>query len=110
VGRLEKELRALLVSVPWIDAVVQPEISASMADVRRGENLHATPEQAVKEARFLFEATKSGVDRVRELLGYCSDSVAKVIEASASASGEPAKKRGFDRNIEGLARIIHEAP
>lgn len=102
VGRLEKELRALLLSVPWIDAVVQPEISASMADVRRGENLHATPEQAVREARFLFEATKSGVDRVRELLGYCSESVAKVIGANASASGEPAKKRGSDRNIERL--------
>ena len=76
IGKVEKEVRSLLLSIPWIDAVVQPEIAESLANIRKGENLHATAEQAVKEAEFLFAATRTGVDRVRELIGFCEDSIA----------------------------------
>ena len=76
LGKLEKGLRATLLEMPWIDSVVQPELNTSAADVRRDGNLEATPEQAVKEARFLFEATQKGVERAKRLLRFCAESVA----------------------------------
>ncbi|MFT5441495.1 MAG: hypothetical protein ACI8W3_000536 [Myxococcota bacterium] len=75
LARLEKDLRSMLVSVEWIDSVVQPELSASQTEIRRSQNLQPTPEQAVKEAEFLFKATRTGVERARELLEYCAESV-----------------------------------
>ncbi len=76
LGKIEKELRNELLEMPWIDSVVQPEVNASAAEVRRDGNLEATPEQAVKEARFLFEATQKGVARATRLLTFCAESVA----------------------------------
>ncbi|MDP6978771.1 MAG: DUF115 domain-containing protein [Myxococcota bacterium] len=76
LGRTEKDVQTLLLEMPWIDAVVQPEVNASSAEIRRDGSLEATPEQAIKEARFLFEATQKGVDRATRLLTFCAESVA----------------------------------
>ncbi|MCP5041152.1 MAG: DUF115 domain-containing protein [bacterium] len=103
LGRLEKELRNALVLVPWIDAVVQPEIAASQAEVRRGDNLEATPEQAVKEARFLFEATQAGVKRAKRLLTFCAESVAGKRDFSNDHEPKVARQRATAPTLGGQA-------
>ncbi len=68
VGRSERKVRTLLSSVPWVDALVQPEIHQSMAQLQRAAMAVPTAQQAVEESAFLFSATLEGVERARQLL------------------------------------------
>ncbi len=102
VGRLEKQLRGQLLTIPWIDAVVQPEIAASMADVRRSKNAQTTPERAIEEARFLFRATKSGAYRAGKLLGHCAAAVSSALPAGS----DPAHRRELDRIVDRHTRNL----
>ena len=99
IGHMEKEVRALLLSIPWIDSVVQPEIASSLAEVRRSENHHATPMQAVSEAQFLFEATQHGVVRARELLRLCSESVESSMAKEAAEEAASSGTQSADRRV-----------
>lgn len=99
IGRLEKDVRQLLLDIPWIDAVVQPELATSLAEVRRSKNVHATPEQAVSEAQFLFEATQNGVVRARELLDCCSESLDRAVTENISKDGRPLGQQTTDRKF-----------
>ena len=51
--------------IPWLDALVQPEIYNAMAASRRTERLDPEIEDLFEESRFLFKATCHGVVRAR---------------------------------------------
>ncbi len=68
IGRYEKKVRRRLESVEWLDALVQAGIHQAIALARAGSSPTPTPEQAVEEARQLFETTAAGVDLGQELL------------------------------------------
>lgn len=70
VARSERRLRGRLDAVPWVDGLVQPELLEGAARVRRAGSSAPTPERALEEARFLFEAALAGVERSRETLGW----------------------------------------
>ena len=65
LARYEKKLRKQLTRIPWLDALVQPEIYSSMTAARRTERLDPSIEELVEESRFLFEAARRGVERAR---------------------------------------------
>jgi hypothetical protein len=83
VARFEKRIRRQLDQVPWLDALVQPEIYRSMATARQTERLDPTDEQLVEESTFLFEAVKNGTQRGRVWLETFQTSFASADQPSA---------------------------
>jgi hypothetical protein len=68
VGRCDRQVRRSLVTVPWLDAMVQPAIHRTIAAFRKAEAAAPTPEEAVEESRALFQAVVDGIDEARDLL------------------------------------------
>ncbi|HEB90569.1 MAG TPA: DUF115 domain-containing protein [Deltaproteobacteria bacterium] len=65
LARHEKKLRTQLDRMPWLDALVQPEIYSAMAASRRTERQDPGLEELLEESLFLFEAVCHGVVRAR---------------------------------------------
>ncbi|MFK7898670.1 MAG: motility associated factor glycosyltransferase family protein [Myxococcota bacterium] len=61
----EKRIRTRLERMPWLDALVQPEIYSVLAATRRPERHEPSMEDLLDEAQFLINAAKNGVDRAR---------------------------------------------
>jgi hypothetical protein len=66
IAHHEKRIRTRLERMPWLDALVQPEIHSLVAATRRTERLEPKLEDLVDEALFLFQAAGNGVRRARE--------------------------------------------
>lgn len=66
LARFEKRIRRQLERMPWLDALVQPEIYNAIAAVRRTERQDPSIEDLAEESSFLFEAASRGVERARE--------------------------------------------
>lgn len=66
LARYEKKVRRQLTQIPWLDALVQPEIYNAMAATRRTERQEPSVEELFEESRFLLEATRRGVGRARQ--------------------------------------------
>ncbi len=66
IARHEKRIRSRLERMPWLDALVQPEIYNLIAATRRTERLEPKLEDLVDEALFLIQAAGNGVGRARE--------------------------------------------
>ncbi len=64
-ARHEKRVRRQLERMPWLDALVQPEIFDAIRATRQTERLDPTHEQLIEESTFLFEAAERGVERAR---------------------------------------------
>lgn len=68
IVREQRRTKQGLEALPWLDALVQPEVHHLGAVFGVAERAEPTPEQAVEESKFLFEATRRGVLRARALL------------------------------------------
>lgn len=68
VVRAEKKLRRGLEELPWLDALVQPEVQQLGAVFGTAARANPTPVEVMEESGFLFEATRRGVARARALL------------------------------------------
>lgn len=66
IARYEKRIRTRLERMPWLDALVQPEIYNLIAATRRTERLEPKLEDLFDEALFLIKAAGNGVSRSRE--------------------------------------------
>ncbi len=96
IARCEKKLREQLERAPWLDALVQPEIYAAMAEQRRRERRESSLEDLAQESRFLIEAAGNGVERARQWFACFESSFADGCErgeASAAAAGASAVER-----------------
>lgn len=69
IARYERRVQRGLGAVPWLDPLVQRSLHQAAAEARRAGNDAPTPEAAAAESRVLFETTRSGIERARELLG-----------------------------------------
>lgn len=65
LARHEKRIKRHLARVPWLDALVQPEIYNTIAAVRRTERLDPSIEDLADESAYLFRAARNGVSRAR---------------------------------------------
>lgn len=65
LARQEKKVRKNLRDLPWFDVLVQPEIYAARAAVRRVDRQDPTLEEVVEESEYLFEAACRGIERAR---------------------------------------------
>ena len=98
LARYEKKVRKQLVQIPWLDALVQPEIYNSMAAVRRTERLDPSVEELLEESRFLFEAARRGVGRARQWFedfeaSFRGEASAKIASQSTSIVQRSSKAR-----------------
>jgi len=66
IARHEKRVKGHLETVPWLDALVQPEIYNMIAAVRRTERQEPSDDDLIAESSFLFEAAENGVARARQ--------------------------------------------
>ncbi|MBK7947287.1 MAG: DUF115 domain-containing protein [Deltaproteobacteria bacterium] len=92
IARCEKKIRGHLERAPWLDALVQPEIFAALANQRRSEHREIAIEDLVAEARFLIEAAGNGVERARAWFDRFEGSFvesATTVDTSGEAIREP---------------------
>ena len=68
LARHEKRIKRHLDRVPWLDALVQPEIYNSIAAARRTERLDPSLADLADESEYLFRAAANGVERARTWL------------------------------------------
>ncbi len=85
IARPEKRIRKQAAAVSWIDALVQSGIFEVIASTMRVDAQQPTPERAVDEARALFEATKNGVERARELLDQLDAGIEALLDGPENA-------------------------
>ena len=91
LARYEKRVRRQLERIPWLDALVQPEIYNAIAAVRRTERFDPTDEDLADESGFLFEAAINGTERARVWLEVFAESFATdATTAEAGAKTSPA--------------------
>ncbi len=64
----ERRLRQGLDALPWLDALIQPELQHVGAVFGLATRAEPTPLEAMEESGFLFEATRRGVVRAGALL------------------------------------------
>ncbi len=62
VGKMERRVKNQLVGTAWLDQMVQPQIYGVRAKLRKADAVLPTPEQAVEESIYLFEATLAAVE------------------------------------------------
>ncbi|HVP29108.1 MAG TPA: 6-hydroxymethylpterin diphosphokinase MptE-like protein [Myxococcota bacterium] len=76
VARADRQLRRELAALPWLDAVVQPEIHEALAAFRRADGAEPSPERALADSRRLFEAAQHGVERASALFDRLAERLA----------------------------------
>ncbi len=89
LARFEKKLRRRLEHVPWLDALVQPEIYNAIAAVRRTERLDPSLEDLYEESCFLFDAAGHGIERARDWLDRFEASFGEPAEAPPPSPPRP---------------------
>ncbi len=77
LARHEKRIKRQLDRVPWLDALVQPEIYNSIAAARRTERLDPSLTDLADESEYLFAAAANGVGRARMWLDEFEASFAR---------------------------------
>lgn len=93
LARHEKRIRRALERIPWLDALVQPEIYNAIAAFRRTERLEPTDEDLANESMYLFVAAKNGVGRARQWFegfeaSFESDAACEAVAARIAARTE----------------------
>lgn len=68
LGRDERRLRRDVGALPFLSALVQPELMAMGVRSRRSENQTPTPKLAIEESALLFETTLRSIQRSRALI------------------------------------------
>ena len=89
IARYEKRIRKRLERMPWLDALVQPEIYNVLAATRRTERLEPTLEDLLDEALFLIEAAGNGVTRARRWFDTFEASFISELASTSQESVEP---------------------
>jgi hypothetical protein len=68
VGRAERAVQRVLARLPFLDALVQPEVQAFESSVRRAPGRAPGPRDVAAESQALFEAALRGAARAAQLL------------------------------------------
>lgn len=105
IARCEKKIRHQLERATWLDALVQPEIFAVLANQRRTERQTHSIEDLAEESRFLIEAAGNGVERARAWF----DRFEQSFETGTSAETEVPSSECVTRTMGAAARNAGQA-
>lgn len=124
LARHEKRIRRVLDRVPWLDALVQPEIYNSIAAARRTERLDPSLADLADESQYLFSAAANGVGRARmwfdefeasfERDGWLLDDTQAAVDGSgteASVHDSPAARpAASSESVVAASQPMHAGP
>ncbi|MEZ4354567.1 MAG: 6-hydroxymethylpterin diphosphokinase MptE-like protein [Myxococcota bacterium] len=108
LARLEKRVKRELERIPWLDALVQPEIYNAIAAARRTERIDASLEELAEESGYLFEAARRGIERARDWFEAFEASFDEAADTVASEA--PAAQPGGPRSAAGQPSLRTSSP